>query len=70
MNSENKSWQNGRLHIFNANNQLHNEEGPAFETIEGTKQWFINNKNHREDGPARIYADGGKFWFINGRWIK
>ena len=46
--------------------KLHREDGPAYEGINGTKEWWLNGKYHREDGPAIEWADGSKFWFLNG----
>ena len=48
------------------NDQLHREDGPAFEFADGSKEWWINEKRHREDGPAIEYANGYKAWWING----
>jgi hypothetical protein len=46
---------------------LHREEGPAIETTDGYKEWYLNGKLHREDGPAVEYADGPKYWYLNGK---
>ena len=48
---------------------LHREDGPAFECVNGYKEWWINNKLHRENGPAAEFASGNKSWFINGVFI-
>ena len=48
------------------NENLHREDGPAVEYVNGTKFWYLNGKRHREDGPAVEYADGGKEWYLNG----
>ena len=47
------------------NGALHNEDGPAFETVNGSKYWFVDGKLHRVDGPAIIYDDGSKVWSLN-----
>ena len=52
---------------LNFNNQLHREDGPAIEKINGTKLWFINGQRHREDGPAVEYSNGTKYWYKNGQ---
>jgi hypothetical protein len=49
------------------NGQLHNEDGPAFETVNKSKYWFVDGKLHRVDGPAIIYDDGSKVWSLNDR---
>jgi len=52
---------------YYVNNQLHREDGPAMEWVDGYKSWFLNGKLHREDGPAIEYADGSKEWWLNGQ---
>ena len=47
-------------------NELHREDGPAFEGADGTKSWWLNGKRHRTDGPAFEWANGSKLWFLNG----
>ena len=41
----NKTWRN-------INGGIHREEGPAYESIDGVKCYWINGAIHREDGPA------------------
>jgi len=53
---------------YNEQNQLHKEDGPAMELMNGDKEWFMNGKHHREGGPAIEYANGGKMWLKNGRY--
>jgi hypothetical protein len=50
----------------NEKGQLHNDNGPAIEWNDGTREWWINGKRHREDGPADEYPNGFKFWYLNG----
>jgi len=52
---------------YNEDGELHREDGPAVEYVDGTKHWYINGKHHREDGPAIVRADGSKFWFLNNK---
>ena len=52
---------------YNDKDQLHREDGPAYEGADGTKEWWINGQPHREDGPAIEWFDGTKEWFINGK---
>ena len=47
--------------------ELHREDGPAVESGDGHKEWYLNGKFHREDGPAIEYTNGGKAWFVNGK---
>jgi hypothetical protein len=49
------------------NNNLHREDGPAYERADGSKQWWLNGKQHRVDGPAWEGADGSKQWCLNGQ---
>ena len=53
----------------NENNELHREDGPAFEYADGTKAWYLNGERHREDGPAVEDANGHKEWYLNGEEI-
>ena len=46
--------------------ELHRLDGPAIESINGTKCWYINGLKHREDGPAIEWDNGDKSWFLNG----
>jgi hypothetical protein len=46
--------------------QLHREDGPASEYVNGSKGWWRNGKRHRDDGPAVEYANGDKEWWRNG----
>ena len=43
------------------------DDGPAIEYADGTKEWYLNGELHREDGPAVEYADGSKYWYLNGK---
>ena len=46
---------------------LHCEDGPAIEHINGTKKWYLNGKLHRVDGPAVEYSDKSKEWYLNDK---
>ena len=48
------------------NGELHREDGPAIEYIDGSKEWGVNGKCHRTDGPAIEYTTGTKAWYLNG----
>ena len=56
----NKRW-------YNEQGELHREDGPAVEYLNGTKEWYLNGRLHRLDGPAIEYADGYKEWWLNGK---
>jgi hypothetical protein len=49
--------------------QLHRENGPAIEAVDGTKRWYLNGKKHRIDGPAIEYPDEYKQWWIHGKQL-
>ena len=51
---------------FNDAGHLHRDDGPALETVDGYKAWWVNGKRHRLDGPAIEYHTGAKEWWING----
>ena len=51
----------------NKKGQYHREDGPAFESPDGTKTWFINGLYHREDGPAVEFVDGEGWYYLNGK---
>lgn len=47
------------------NDELHREDGPAYERADGTRAWYLNGVLHREDGPAVEYRDGDRSWWLN-----
>jgi hypothetical protein len=47
------------------NGDLHREDGPAIEYIDGDKYWYINGQSHREDGPAIEFINSYKSWYLN-----
>ena len=51
---------------YNTNGQLHRENGPAIEYVDGSKSWYQNGLLHRIDGPAIEFVNGTKEWYING----
>ena len=51
---------------INSKGELHNDNGPAVEYEDGTKEWWYNGKRHRIDEPAVIESDGGKEWWFFG----
>ena len=46
---------------------VHRKFGPALESADGSKYWYLNGKLHREDGPAIEGTNGKKHWFLNGK---
>ena len=46
---------------------LHRDGAPAFEHVDGGKEWWLNGNIHRTDGPAVECASGAKFWWLNGQ---
>lgn len=58
--------ENGTIRWYNLDHELHREEGPAVEYVDGTKEWYRNGELHRKDGPAIERPDGSKEWYING----
>jgi hypothetical protein len=54
----------------NKEGQWHREDGPAIESADGDKEWYINGKRHREDGPAIERADGYKEYWINNKKVE
>lgn len=53
----------GTQWLFNSNNQLHCEDGPAVLFADGSKIWIVKGLRHRVDGPAAEYADGTcEYW--------
>ena len=46
--------------LYFQNGKKHHDDGPAFETKDGYKQWWSKGELHRIDGPAKIYPAGVK----------
>jgi hypothetical protein len=57
---------NGDLFYFDEEGRWHRDDGPAFEWLDGSREWYCHGKLHREDGPARVMQDGSKEWFFEG----
>jgi hypothetical protein len=61
------------MRLYDEQNRLHAEGGPAVTNPDGSCVWYYHGKIHRIDGPAvrLVFADGRieeQFW-INGREI-
>ena len=48
----------GSRRYYNADGQLHREDGPAQVGSDGTKLWCINGNYHRVGGPAIEWNNG------------
>ena len=53
---------------YNAAGQLHRENGPAVECMNGDKIYCVNGKLHRDDGPAVDTRYQQEYW-INGKQV-
>jgi hypothetical protein len=60
-----KVYNDGEVCWFNEKGQIHREDGPAREYLNGPKEWYKNGQLHRKDGPAVEYPDGYKVWYKN-----
>jgi hypothetical protein len=58
----------GCIRYMNENGEYHREDGPAYESKDGYKEWIVNGKHHREDGPAVEYTDGDDEYYLNDKW--
>ena len=45
----------------------HRLDGPAYEGVNGSKEWWVEGKYHRLDGPAYEGVNGTKFWYKEGK---
>jgi len=60
-------YANGDVEWRDEAGDLHREDGPAIERVDGDKFWYLNGKTHREDGPACEWENGDKEWYLNGK---
>jgi len=60
----------GTVHWYNEKHELHREDGPAIEYVNGDKFWYMNGKLHNSDGPAIIYSNGEEHWYEHGNFIR
>jgi len=61
--------QYGTKFWYNNKKELHRDDGPAIEHLNGYQAWYIHDLCHREDGPAMIYSNGDQEWYIRGKRI-
>jgi hypothetical protein len=70
-----KWWKSSRVEVIKnflyvthtVNGKKHRIDGPAFETTDGRKEWWMNGKLHRTDGPAIESQNGDKSWWVDGK---
>ena len=55
----------GTRYYYNNTGELHRDDGPAIEWINGDKLWCQNGQLHRIDGPAVERSNGAKEWYQN-----
>lgn len=60
-------WQGKKTHKRRRYTLLHRLDGPAIESFDGSKFWYVNGKLHREGGPAVEQSNGSKMWFVDGK---
>ena len=58
---------NGSVVYRNERDQLHRLDGPAIESVDGHKEWWVDGQRHRLDGPAYESKDGHKSWWVNNK---
>ena len=59
--------QGGRRVWRNPAGELHREEGPAVEFVNGSTAWYFHGKQHRTDGPAVEFGNY-KVWYFHGQY--
>jgi hypothetical protein len=58
----------GTIWYYNADDQLHNPNGPAVSYSDGDKYHYINGELHNPNGPALIWENGQhKEYYIKGQ---
>jgi hypothetical protein len=63
---KNGEYRSEKMTVHYKDGNIHRDNGPAIEGINGDKFWYKNGELHREDGPAIEYAGGQKRWHLNG----
>lgn len=46
--------------------ELHREDGPAVNYLDGTGMWFVGGQKHRVGAPAVITSEGHQEWWMDG----
>ncbi len=52
---ESKIWwdsTNGKKEWYDSESQLHRDDGPAIECLNGDREWYVHGQRHRINGPA------------------
>ncbi len=47
--------------------ELHREDGPAIEWVNGSLWWYLHGRLHRENGPAVEGVNGTREWWLHGQ---
>jgi len=55
------------IRYYNADGQLHHQNGPAIIHADGRKEHWINGELHNENGPAVVWENGHKEHWLNGK---
>jgi len=55
----------GTIYYYNKLGLLHRLNGPAVESPDGYKEYWVNGKLHRIDGPAIDAGNGFKEYLVN-----
>jgi hypothetical protein len=55
---------------YRLDGQLHREDGPAIDNVNGYQEYWQHGQLHREDGPAIISPLGRKEWWAKGKCTK
>jgi hypothetical protein len=59
--------EDGTIRYYNAEDELHNPNGPAVVHTNGGKSYWIKGQRHNPDGPAIVSANGYKAYFVKGQ---
>jgi len=52
---------------YNDQGQLHRQDGPAIEWLDGGTTWYQDGEIHRIDGPACEAENGDQWWYQHGK---
>jgi hypothetical protein len=58
----------GDTYFLDEQGYLHNDDGPAVISRNGTKFWYKHGQMHRVGGPAIEYIDGSYTWYFKGQY--
>ena len=62
----NNTW--GTCTFWYTNGELNgpDDDSPAIEYVNGTKEYYKKGRRHRLNGPAKIFSSGTEEWYTNG----